>query len=73
VALGASALGAFPWSHIWIYLLAELVAGGLAAAAFLLIHPAEQAAPPSEVSRPDGSGAPHRISPARPGTAPRSA
>jgi aquaporin Z len=43
VAFGASALGLFTWSHIWIYLLAEFVAGGVAAGVFLLTQPAEQA------------------------------
>jgi aquaporin Z len=42
VALGASALGLFSWSHIWIYLLAEFVAGGAAAGVFLLTQPAEK-------------------------------
>jgi aquaporin Z len=42
VALGASALGLFTWSHIWIYLLAEFVAGAVAAGVFLLTQPAEK-------------------------------
>jgi aquaporin Z len=49
VALGASVLGMFAWSHIWIYLLAELVGGAVAAAAFLATQPAaQQAAQPAE-------------------------
>ena len=43
VALGASVLGLFAWSHIWIYLLAELVAGLVAAAAFLFTQLGEEA------------------------------
>jgi aquaporin Z len=39
VALGASVLGVLAWSHIWIYLLAELVAGSLAAGVFLFTQP----------------------------------
>jgi aquaporin Z len=46
VAVGASLMGVFAWSHIWIYLLASLVGGAAAAGAFLLIEPAEQ---PSEL------------------------
>jgi aquaporin Z len=42
VAVGASVLGLFAWSHIWVYLLAELVAGAAAAGAFLLTQPAEK-------------------------------
>ena len=42
VALGASVVGMFAWSHIWIYLLAGFAGGIAAAAAFLLIQPAEQ-------------------------------
>lgn len=41
VALGASLLGMFSWSHLWIYLAAELAGGALAAAAFLATHPAD--------------------------------
>jgi aquaporin Z len=44
VALGASVLGMFAWSHIWIYLLAELVGGAAAAGVFLVTQlPAEPA------------------------------
>jgi aquaporin Z len=42
VALGASVLGLFKWSHYWIYLLAELVAGAAAAGVFLLTQPGEK-------------------------------
>ncbi len=38
IALGATIFGAFPWSHIWIYLLAELAGGALGAGAFLYIQ-----------------------------------
>jgi aquaporin Z len=70
VALGASVLGMFPWSHLWIYLVAQLAGGAVAAAAFLLTQPAEQPAQPArvarqdgEVSRAPGDRAPHRVSP----------
>lgn len=38
IALGASVLGAFRWSHIWIYLLADFTGGAAAAGAFLYIQ-----------------------------------
>jgi aquaporin Z len=38
IALGATIFGAFPWSHIWIYLLAELAGAIGAAGAFLYIQ-----------------------------------
>ena len=38
IALGATVLGAFPWSHIWIYLLADFAGAAAAAAAFLYIQ-----------------------------------
>lgn len=41
IALAATVVGAFPWSHIWIYLLADFVGGAAAAAAFLYIHAGE--------------------------------
>jgi aquaporin Z len=42
VALGASVLGIFSWSHYWIYVVASLIAGGVAAAVFLYLQPAER-------------------------------
>jgi aquaporin Z len=44
VAFGASVLGLFTWSHIWIYLLAEFVAAAAAAGVFLLTQPGENLA-----------------------------
>jgi len=38
IALGASVLGAFKWSHIWIYLLADFLGAAAAALAFLYIQ-----------------------------------
>jgi aquaporin Z len=38
IALGASVLGAFNWSHIWIYLLADFLGAAVAAGAFLYIQ-----------------------------------
>jgi aquaporin Z len=39
VAVGASLIGIFSWSHIWIYLLANLLGGATAAGAFHLTQP----------------------------------
>ena len=38
IALGATILGAFKWSHIWVYLLADFLGGAAAAGAFLYIQ-----------------------------------
>ncbi len=38
IALGATVLGAFKWSNIWIYLLADFLGAAAAAAAFLFIQ-----------------------------------
>jgi aquaporin Z len=51
VALGASVLGLFSWSHIWIYLLAEFAGGAFAAAAFLSTQPAVAPAESEPVGR----------------------
>jgi aquaporin Z len=42
VAIGATVMGMFQWSHIWIYLVANLAGGAAAAYAFLLTQPAER-------------------------------
>ena len=44
VALGASVLGLFKWSHLWIYVVATLLGGAVAAVMFLYVQPAEKAA-----------------------------
>jgi aquaporin Z len=44
VAVGAIVMGLFTWSHIWIYLLANLLGGAAAAGAFRLTQPAEKPA-----------------------------
>jgi aquaporin Z len=51
VALGASVLGMFAWSHIWIYLLAQLAGGAVAAGAFLIT---QQAVEPEGQVRGEG-------------------
>jgi len=38
IALGATILGAFKWSHIWVYLLADFVGGAAGAGAFLFVQ-----------------------------------
>jgi aquaporin Z len=45
VAIGASVLGMFAWSNIWIYLLAGFAGGVAAAAVFRLTQPAAEPAP----------------------------
>jgi aquaporin Z len=44
IAFGATIFGAFPWSHIWIYLLADLLGGAVGAAVFLYIQRGEKRA-----------------------------
>jgi aquaporin Z len=39
VAIGATVMGLFAWSHIWIYLVANLAGGAVAAVVFRLIQP----------------------------------
>jgi len=41
VAVGGSIMNIFAWGNIWIYLVAELVAGAAAAFAFRYLHPGE--------------------------------
>ena len=45
VALGITLLGISSWNNIWIYLVADLFGGIVAAAAFLLINPPMQTTP----------------------------
>jgi aquaporin Z len=45
VALGATLIGLFAWSHIWIYLLANLAGGAAAAYVFRLTQPSAEGAP----------------------------
>ena len=42
VALGASVLGIFTWSHYWIYVVATLLAAGVAAKTYLYMQPRER-------------------------------
>jgi aquaporin Z len=49
--VGGSVAGLFSWSALWIYLVAQLVAGALAGLVFLALNPHER------VVRPAGSGA----------------
>jgi aquaporin Z len=51
VAVGASVMGMFAWSHIWIYLVANLLGGAAAAGAFLLTT--EPEAKPAELRPAD--------------------
>jgi aquaporin Z len=38
IALGATVLGAFKWSHLWVYLVADFLGGAAGAGAFLYIQ-----------------------------------
>jgi aquaporin Z len=42
VAIGASIAGLLPWSNLWLYLVAELLGGAVAAFAFKALNPASQ-------------------------------
>jgi hypothetical protein len=56
IALGASVSGLLDWSNYWVYLLADLVGGAAAAAAFLYILPDERViARPARRSPPPGA------------------
>ncbi|MFI0406743.1 MIP/aquaporin family protein [Actinomadura sp. 3N508] len=48
VATGAATMGLFAWSKLWIWLLADLAGGALAAVAFLALNPEDRA--PAESS-----------------------
>jgi aquaporin Z len=53
VATGGTVVGLFPWSHIWIYLLANFAGGAAAAFAFRLTQPS---ATPTEGRRSPSAG-----------------
>jgi aquaporin Z len=53
VAFGGSVLGILSWSHIWVYLVAEFVGGGVAAGVFLLTQPDEKAGGQERGAEPD--------------------
>jgi aquaporin Z len=42
VALGASVMGLFAWSNLWLYLVAEVIAGVIAGLAFRALEPADK-------------------------------
>jgi aquaporin Z len=42
VAVGASTLGLLPWSNLWIYLVADLLGGAIAAVMFKAINPTDR-------------------------------
>ena len=45
VAMGAATIGLFAWAKIWIWLLAELIAGALAGLVFLALNPDDHDTP----------------------------
>jgi len=54
VAFGAMVLGILKWSHIWVYLLANLLGGAAAAVVFLYVQPAEKVEGDIEAARAGG-------------------
>jgi aquaporin Z len=55
VAIGGAFMNIFAWGNIWIYLVAELVAGAAAAAVFVFLHP-DESPPLASIGRTDPSG-----------------
>jgi aquaporin Z len=51
VALGASVLGIFKWSHYWIYIVGPILGASVAAVAFLYVQPAEKPGGDVEAAR----------------------
>jgi aquaporin Z len=51
VAIGAATMGLFAWAKIWIWLLAELVAGALAGLVFLILNPDDRDRPAAVTER----------------------
>src|SRR5436305_10950496 len=56
VAFGALIYGILPWSHIWVYLIANLLGGVAAGFVFLYVQPAEK--PEGDVEAARASGPP---------------
>jgi aquaporin Z len=69
VAIGASVLGLFAWSHIWVYLLANFAGGLVAAGVFRLTQPAEKPDGQVRAGEPDREGG-RRAARAAPGVTP---
>ena len=56
VAAGISVMGLSSWPNIWIYLVADLAGGAVAAGAFKIVSPAER----EDVRRPDSQDQPQK-------------
>jgi aquaporin Z len=56
VAIGATVMGLFSWSHIWIYLVANFAGGAAAALAFRVIQPDEVPVVDQRPAEPRGVG-----------------
>src|SRR5437588_4870561 len=56
VAFGAMVFGILPWSHIWLYLIANLLGGVAAGYVFLYVQPAEK--PEGDIQAARASGPP---------------
>jgi aquaporin Z len=55
IALGASITGVLAWSHFWIYVVAPLLGGALAAGLFLYVQPAEKPEGDIQAARTGGA------------------
>ena len=42
VAVGAMVMGMLPWSTLWLYLIADLLGGALAAVVFKALNPEDR-------------------------------
>ena len=61
VAIGSMVAGFLPWSHIWIYLIANPLGGACAAWLFLFTQPGEKVTGDVRAAEPDGAaGGPAR-------------
>jgi aquaporin Z len=54
VAVGAMVFGILPWSHLWVYLIANFLGGAVAAWVFLYVQPAEKIEGDIEAARAGG-------------------
>jgi aquaporin Z len=57
VAVGATIIGLFSWSHIWIYIVANLIGGAAAAGVFRLTEPVQRPSQLRATQPPEQLGA----------------
>jgi len=61
VAFGASTMGLFAWSKIWVWLLADLIGGAAAGAVFVTLNPDDRVV--TELAQPVGQDDPAALKP----------